>query len=115
MALDLAITTSKFDYIENQSQQRNIRTDGIKESSTKSWRATKETVKSSITGQLKLPDFPAVERAHRVGKPTLTSPKSTKPRKVIVQFSSFKDKEKVLEAARKLKDSGNCNRPSHNV
>ena len=83
--------------IEDRSQCDNLRIDGLQEVENETWEQTEKILKSMIQEKLEIEDV-NIERAHRVGNTSNTS-----PRTVVAKFSSFKGKQLVLSAAKKLK------------
>ena len=61
------------------------------------WEQTEKILKSMIQEKLEIEDV-NIEKAHRVDNTSNTS-----PRTVVAKFSSFKGKQLVLSAAKKLK------------
>lgn len=83
---------------EDRSRRNNVIFRGIPDSQ-ESWQQSESKIKSILTSTLDaLPDN-AIERAHRLG-----SYAPTKCRPIIVKFSDFKSKEKVLSARAALKE-----------
>ena len=83
--------------IEDRSRRDNLRIDGLQEVENETWEQTEKILKSMIQEKLEIEDV-NIERAHRVGNTSNTS-----PRTVVAKFSSFKGKQLVLSAAKKLK------------
>ena len=94
------------DYMENQSRRNNLRVDGIKERPGETWAETEEALRKALHEQLKLPVEQVaairVERAHRTGAAT----DQHRDRTVMVKFTSFKDRDVVLRAARTIRPRG---------
>ena len=83
--------------IEDRSRRENLRIDGLQEVENETWKQTEKILKSMTQEELEIEDV-NIERAHRVGNTSTTS-----PRTVVAKFSSFKGKQLVLSAAKKLK------------
>lgn len=80
-----------------ESQSRREKFFGIEESRKESWDETETKVRKYISEGLNIDDTNIqIERAHRLGG-------SSTPRPVIVKFSFFKDKEKILRTYRQKK------------
>lgn len=92
--------TQQSDNLENHSRRMNLRFDGIQESGPEDWETTERKVAKFITDTLKLPQ-PCIERAHQLSKMEVGK---SKPRTVIVKFSSFKETDKVLKTARDFRN-----------
>ena len=78
--------------MEDRSRRDNLRVDHLKEVENGTWQQTKHDSR-----KLEMEDV-NIEKAYRVGNTN-----STLPRTIIVKFPSFKGKQIVLSAAKKLK------------
>ena len=58
-----------------------------------------------LVDKLNLEPVPEIERAHRTGRPTRHDG-TPKPRTVVCKFASYKAKESILKAARRVKPEG---------
>ena len=99
--------TKKVDQMENQSRRENLIFHGMTETDEETWEQSETKVRHFISDDLSLDDSRiSIERAHR-----LNTRKS--PRPVIVKFSHYKDKEKVLrtyrENVKELKENQHVN------
>lgn len=56
---------------------------------------------SAVLGDAVTP-IPVIERAHRIGQ--VNSARFSAPRSIVIKFLNYKDREKTLRAARKLKE-----------
>ena len=87
------------DYQENQSRRCNLRFDGVSEVDGETWEQTGKNVRRAMTTTLELPEAQVhainIERAHRTGST------GTRARTIVVKFKSYKDRELVLQAAKK--------------
>ena len=93
------------DYVENQTRRNNLRIDRVAEIAAENWADTEAVVRKSFTTALKLPEAQAnairIECAHRTG------PNSTgRPKTIVVRFETYKDRDCILQAARKEKPRG---------
>ena len=98
-------TEDGLNYVENQTRRNNLRIDGVAEIAAENWTDTEAVVRKSFATALKLPEAQAnairIERAHRTG------PNSTgRPRTIVVRFEAYKDRDCILQAARKEKPRG---------
>ena len=98
-------TEDGLDYVENQTRRNNLRIDGVAEIAAENWTDTEAVLRKSFATALKLPEAQAntirIERAHRTG------PNSTgRPRTIVVRFEAYKDRDCILQAARKEKPRG---------
>ena len=93
---------SKLVDLENRSRRNNLRFEGIAEEDEEDWNKCEEKIKNIVKEKLDIDaDNISIERAHRAGKK-----KDNKHRVIIARFLDFKDKEKILKRANRLKNSG---------
>ncbi|KAK2180004.1 hypothetical protein NP493_462g00012 [Ridgeia piscesae] len=89
------------DYVENQTRMNNLRIDKVAEVAAETWADTEAVVRKTFAAALKLREEQAnairIERAHRTG----ASNSSGQPKTVVVKFESYKDRDNILQAARK--------------
>ena len=82
----------KNENLEAQSRRENLKFYGIEDDRRETWEQTELKTRNYLTTQLDIDESNIqVERAHRL-------PSRSNPRPVIVKFSHFKDKERVLKA-----------------
>ena len=80
--------------MEAQSRRENLKFYNIQESGKESWAASENKMREYLTYDLHIDESKiSIERAHRIGS-------QNKPRPVIVKFSFYKDKDRVLQAYR---------------
>ena len=82
---------NKCDYLENQSRRNNLLFFGLP--AVTSWDVSEEQVKKVIKEGMGIEEEIHVERAHRAGRAT------------VVKFCFFKQRDRVLSQARRLKGS----------
>ena len=98
---DLKASEDKRERLEAQSKRENLRIYGLQEESNETWEDTENKVRKYITRDLEMNGGGlSIERAHRIQG-------SEKPRPVIVKFSFYKDKERVLKAYRQKRKEVN--------
>ena len=98
---DLKSSEEKREKLEAQSRRENLRFHGIPESRDETWEETEDKVREYISKDLDLNQSNiSIERAHRI-------PGTEKPRTVIVKFSFYKDKEKILKSYREKRKEFN--------
>ncbi len=95
----LLVLTDKLEYLEGQSRRNNLVIDGIIETPGETWTEAEEKVKKIFAEKLQLQRSIEVERAHRTGKPLM----GERPRPIVVQFLTHKDRSAVLQRAKNLK------------
>lgn len=101
----------KQEYIENQNRRNNVKLIGVPESDTgvESWVESEEIVKCKVKEALKIEDDLVIERAHRVGQRKRFhtrrdgSVAPAKPRPIVAKFLNWKQREVVINTARKIK------------
>ena len=92
-------------YLENQSRRNNLRFEGLLEDTGETWETTEEKVKKVLADKLNIEPVPEIERAHGTGRPTRHDG-TPKPRTVVCKFTSYKAKESILKAARRMRPEG---------
>ena len=89
-------------YLENQS---NLRFEGLLEDDNETWDETEAKVKNVLVEKLDFESAPENERAHRTGR-ARRQDGTSKPRRVVCKFTSYKAKETILKRARRIKPEG---------
>jgi ribA/ribD-fused uncharacterized protein len=91
---------------ECQSRRSNLRLHGIPEPVKETWSVTESIVRNLMIANLKFSQIEVqkidIDRAHRVG-PYVKNGET--PRPILVKFVLFKDRERVWEARRNLKNT----------
>ena len=87
--------------LEDRSRRNNLKIYGISESKHETWGKCEEKVDEVFREKLCLDNI-HTERAHRVK--TGKHDKSTKPRTIVCNLLSFKEKKLVMKNAKKLKN-----------
>ena len=97
---DFADLQDKIDDLENRSRRNNLCFEGVPEQDggEKTWEATEERSRALVLPKLGVPEDIVIERAHRVAQ----RQRSQRPRMIIARFLNFKDKEKVVQARKRL-------------
>ena len=91
---DLKSSEEKRDRLEAQSRREKLRLHGLPDDRDETWDETEDKVREYISKDLNLDQSSiSIERAYRIQG-------TEKPRRVIVKFSFYKDKEKVLKLHR---------------
>ena len=113
---EIDLILDKQEYLENYSRRNNVKILGIQEKDRKdgneTWEECEEKAVEAIKTQLKITEDLKIERAHRVGKPRPQfrhvdgNRIANKPRPIFVRFHSWKVKEKVVQAARRIRPDG---------
>ena len=101
------------EWLENYSRRNNVKIMGIPEKDAndgrESWEESEALAIEAIKAKLDIQDDLSIESAHRVGKPRppcrhIDGVKvPSKPRPTVVRFLSWKEKERVVRAARRVK------------
>lgn len=91
----------KNERLQAQSRRDNLRFYGFIDKRDETWEGSENTVRSYLTNDLLLDESSIqIERAHRISR-------KTSPRPVIVKFSFYKDRNKVLNAYREKRKPDN--------
>ena len=90
------VLAEKYENLENQSRRENLKFYNVDETAGETWDNTEQKVRNYIQNDLKInSDNISIERAHRL-------PGKFKPRPIIVKFSFYKDRERILRRYREL-------------
>ena len=97
---------TQIDSMESQSRKNNVVVRGIKEEQCETWEKCEKAVRESLVEKLEMKpedaDAISTERAHRLPERRREDGK----RDVIVKLSFYKDRERILQMARKKKPAG---------
>ena len=89
----------RYEKLEGYTRRENLRFFDIPETPKETWDQSEERVRGYITETLGIDDSSIkIERAHRL-------PSKSSPRPLIVRFSFFKDKDRVLKRYREIRKS----------
>ena len=98
---DLKVSEERRERLEAQSRRENLPIYGLPEEKNETWEDTESKVREYIGRDLELNEASiSIERAHRIQG-------SEKPRPVIIKFSFYKDREKVLKTYRQKRKIAN--------
>ena len=87
---------------EAQSRRENLKFYGFPDKGTETWEETESIVRNYIKSDLQMDEKQvSIERAHRVAS------QDTSSKAVIVKFSFFKDKDRVLKEYRRRRKEHN--------
>lgn len=91
---------NKLDYIDNQSRRSNLLIDGIAEEKGETVSGLEIKIQQVLSENLGLDGTKIeIERAYRMGQ----FQEGRKQRKIVVKFLRFKDRQRILFSAKKLK------------
>ena len=99
--LDTNDVSEKLIELEDRSRRNNLRFDGLTEVTNETWDGCERKIQKILSDKLEITEDVEIERCHRMGKR-----KGNRPRTIICKFLRFKDKQKILKNAKKLKNSG---------
>ena len=88
--------------LEDCSRRNNLRIDRVAEENGESWEDCERKVKEIFMDKLELENYIIIERAHRARKSKYG--KKDQPRTIVCKLLSYKDKFKVPQNCKKLKD-----------
>ena len=98
--------------LEDRTRRCNLRIDGIDENQNETWNDTEKKVKDLFEKTLGLQNCIEIERAHRMSIRETNNTNSEgsnnndRPRTIIIKLLRYKDKQMILDNAKKLKDTG---------
>ena len=99
--LDPNDVSEKLIELEDRSGRNNLCFDGLTEDTNETWDDCERKIQKILSDKLEITEDVEIERCHRMGKR-----KGNRPRTIICKFLRFKDKQKILKNAKKLKNSG---------
>lgn len=89
----------RYEKLEAQSRRENLRFFEIPETPKETWDQSEEKVRGYVLNTLGIDDTDIkIERAHRL-------PAKSSPRPLIVKFSHYKDKDRILKRYREIRDA----------
>lgn len=94
---EIQILQTRLSEAEDRARRKNLRIGGVFEEEEESWNDCEEKVLKIFEKKLKLPGI-EIERAHRTG-----GKKRDKARMIVLKLKSWKDKERILKEAKRLK------------
>ena len=86
--------------LEDRSRRSNLRIDGVPENANEMWSVTEQKVQKILKENLDITQNIEIERAHRMG-----NTRNNQPRTIIMKLLRYKDKELILNSAKKLKNT----------
>ena len=101
--------TNKLIELEDRSQRNNIRIDGIEEKQYETWDRCEEKVQKVIKDKLGIEDEVEIDRCDRMkksGKDRSNNERNSRPRTIICRLLRFKDKQRIIQSSKKLKNTG---------
>ena len=93
--------SNKLVELEDRSRRNNLRIDGIKESPNETWETCENKIQDIIKEKLDIETNVEIDRCHRIGKK-----REGRPRTLVCRFTKYKDKQCILNNAKKLKGTG---------
>ena len=99
--LDPNDVSEKLIELEDRFRRNNLRFDGLTEDTNETWDDCERKIQKILSDKLEITEDVEIERCHRMEKR-----KGNRPRTIICKFLRFKDKQKILKNAKKLKNSG---------
>ena len=92
--------------LEDRSRRNNLRIDGIKEQPNETWEACEKKFQNIIVDKLRIESDVEIDRCHRIGPCKTTGQNRDRRRTVVCRLNRFKDKQRILNNAKKLKNTG---------
>ena len=89
--------------LEDRSRRNNLRIDGVEETPNETWDICERKVQDIVKNKLGITAEIEFDRCHRTGK---FKKNQAKPRTIVYRLLIFKDKEKILQNSKKLKNTG---------
>ena len=90
--------------LEDRTRRNNLRIDGVHENEGETWNETEEKVKNIFKEKLEIEGDIEIEKAHRMyGNNNIKNNNSSnRPKTIILKLLKYKDKEVILNRAKKL-------------
>ena len=107
--LDPDFVTNKLVELEDRSRRNNIRIDGIEEDENETWESCEDKVQQLIKENLGIESNVEIERCHRMKKNQknqTNNDRRPRPRTIVCKLLRFKDKQKIIQSSKRLKNSG---------
>ena len=99
--LDPYDVSNKLVEMEDRSRRNNLGFDGLMENPKKNWEECERKVQEVISNHLEIEHDVEIEKCYRMEKR-----KGNRPHMIVCNFLRFKYKQKILQNANKLKDTG---------
>ena len=93
-------------FLQNRSRRNNLRIDGLQETPNETWKTCEEKVQEILKNNLGFATEVEIDRCHRVKSRNQSGQHQGRPRTIICRFNKFKDKQQILNNAKKLRDTG---------
>ena len=84
--------------MEDRSRCNNLHFDGLTEDPNDTWEDCERKVQDALLNNLNIEDNIEIDYCHHFGKR-----RGSRPRTIVCRFLPFKDKQKILQNAKKLK------------
>ena len=101
--LDPEYVMGKLIELEDRSRRNNLRIDGMEETPNETWNVCEGKVQDIVKNKLGITAEIEFDRCHRTCK---FKKNQAKPRTIVCRLLRFKDKEKILQNSKKLKNTG---------
>ena len=86
---------------EDRSRRNNLCFDGLTEDPNETWADCERKVQEVLSNNLNIKGNIDIDRCHRFRKR-----RGSRPRTIVYRFLRFKDKQNILQNAKKLKNTG---------
>ena len=99
--LDPSEMSKKLTELKDRSRRNNVRFDVLTEDPNETWDHCERKVQDVLLNKLNIEGNIEINQCHCFGKC-----RGSCPRTIVCRFIRFKDKQKILQNAKKLKDTG---------
>ena len=103
--LDPDDASAKWVELEDRSWRNNLRIDGFQETPNETWKTCEEKVQEVLKNNLGFATEMEIDRCHRVKSCNQSGQHQGHPHTIICQLNKFKDKQQILNNAKKLRDT----------
>ena len=103
--LDPDDVNAKLVELEDTSRRNNLRNDSLQESPNETWKTCEEKVQEILNNNLGFAAEVDIDRCHRVKSRNQSGQHQGRPQTIICRYDKFKDKQQILNNAKKLRDT----------
>ena len=104
--LDPDYVSVKLVELEDRSRRNYLRIDGLRETPNETWKTCEGNVQEVLKNNLGFATEAEIDRCPRVKSRNQSGQHQGHPRTIICRFNKFKDKQQILNNAKKLRETG---------
>ena len=104
--LDLDEVSTKLVELEDRSQRNNLWIDGLRQTPNETWKTCEEKVQEVLKNNFGFASKVEIDKCHRVKSCNQSGQHQGHHHTIICWFHKFKDKQQILNNAKKLRETG---------